>query len=86
MESSVCSHQVRSNHRELPLEPEVPFAALVGVATYDWNKEGARLDLFADHLIPNISAPQLALVEPDFDVGSPQGGADSFSRRASSDA
>ena len=38
----------------------------------DRNEERAVVDLAADFLIPHIPAPQLALIEPNFDAGGAQ--------------
>ena len=40
----------------------------MGVLGDDRNEEGAVVYLVADLLIPYVPAPQLALVEPDFDA------------------
>ena len=44
----------------------------MGVAGDHRNEDSASLNLLADHLIPGITAPQLALVEPDLDAGRAQ--------------
>ena len=40
-----------------------------GVGGDDRNEQPAVVDLLADLAVPGIAAPQLALVEPDFDTG-----------------
>jgi hypothetical protein len=52
----------------------------MGVAGDHRNEDSASLNLLADHLIPRIAAPQLALVEPDFDAGGTQRLANSLRR------
>jgi hypothetical protein len=56
-------------NRELPFEPEVSLGPFMRVSRDDWDEERTGLDLFADGLIPSIPAPQLALVEPNFNAG-----------------
>ena len=53
---------------ELPLKTEISLVALVRVTGDDWEEKGASLDLPADRLIPDVPAPELALVEPDLDT------------------
>src|ERR1700751_2191993 len=71
-ECFVRGHEMAAIDRELPFEPEIPFGPIMGVLGDDGKKQGAALDLLADRLIPGVSAPQLALVEPDFDSSAPK--------------
>src|SRR3974390_3379783 len=77
-ESLVGCDEVRPVDRELPFESEVPLGPLMSVFRNEGNKERAGLDLLADRLVPSVSAPQLALVEPDLDARSPEGLADAL--------
>jgi hypothetical protein len=79
-EGLVGIHEVRAINRQLPFKTEVPLTTIVrGVRDYR-EKQGAGLDLLADRLIPGVPAPQLALVEPDFDARRPEGFADTAGR------
>jgi hypothetical protein len=44
----------------------------------DRDEKRARPDLFTDGRVPDIAAAKLALIEPHFDPGGAQGGADSL--------
>jgi hypothetical protein len=66
-EGHVGIHEVTAINRQLPFKTEVSLTAIVRSARDDRNKQSAGLDLLADGLIPGFSAPQLALVEPNFD-------------------
>jgi hypothetical protein len=46
---------------------KIAFEPLLGVLGDDGNEQGAVMDLMPDLLIPGIPAPQLALIEKDFD-------------------
>jgi hypothetical protein len=59
---------VRSVYRELPLETEIALLALVRMPRDDRDEEDAGLDLLADRLVPDVAAPERALVEPDFNA------------------
>ena len=50
--------------RQFPLQPKIPFVAIVRVVRDDWYEQRTRLDLLADRGIPRVPAPQLAAVEP----------------------
>jgi hypothetical protein len=70
---------VRAIYREFPLEPKValePFLCMVGDHRY---KKGAVLYLAPDPLVPDVSAPKLALIKPDLDAGSAEGRSDARS-------
>src|ERR1700746_2104 len=71
-ERLVAGHPVATLIREVPLEPEVPLATRRSVRRDDGNEERALADLATDLLVPHITAPQLALVEPDFDARGPK--------------
>src|ERR1700758_632998 len=68
----VAGHPVATLIRQVPLEPEVPLATRRSVRRDDGNEERAVADLATDLLVPHITAPQPALVEPDFDALSPK--------------
>ena len=57
---------------EIPLKTEIAFAPRGRVCGNDGNEERAVVDLPPDPLIPNIPAPQLALIEKDLDAGRTQ--------------
>src|SRR5215472_33751 len=71
-ERLVAGHPVATLIRKVPLEPEVPLATRRGVRRGDGNEERAVANLATDLLVPHIPAPQLALVEPDFDAPGPK--------------
>ncbi len=60
---------MRALDGELPFAPEVSLKPLLGIPRDDRNEQRAVVDLLSDAPIPGISAPQLILVEPDFDAG-----------------
>src|SRR5579863_861379 len=70
---------MRPIESQFPLEPEVSFDPCVRIRRDDGDEKRARPDLLADRCIPRISATQLALVEPYFDAGGAQCGADCLS-------
>jgi hypothetical protein len=55
--------------RKFPLTPKVTFQACLRGSRDDWNEQGAIVDVLSDLTVPDITAPQLALVEPDLDTG-----------------
>ena len=59
---------MRAVDREFPLEPEVALGSALCMCRDQRNKEPTISDLFADLLIPEVPAAQLALVEPDLDA------------------
>src|ERR1700751_5102091 len=71
-ERLVAGHPVATLIRQVPLEPEVPLATRRGVRRDDGNEERAVADLATDLLVPHITAPQPALVEPDFNALGPK--------------
>src|SRR6201987_4586059 len=71
-ERLVAGHPVATLIRQVPLEPEVPLATRRGVRRDDGNEERAVADLATDLLVPYLTAPQLALVEPDLDTLGPK--------------
>src|SRR6516162_834539 len=75
-ERLVAGHPVATLIRKVPLEPEVPLATRRSVRRGDGNEERAVADLATDLLVPHIPAPQLALIEPDFDALGPKRVAD----------
>jgi hypothetical protein len=50
----------------------------MGVGGDDGDEQGAGLDLLADHGIPGVATPKLALVEPHLDAGGAQRRADAL--------
>src|SRR5271169_360946 len=68
----VIGHVMRACDGELPLAPEITLESRLGVGRYDRNEQAAVVDLASDLLIPRISAPKLALVEPHLDAGGSQ--------------
>jgi hypothetical protein len=72
-ERPVASHHVGPLIRKIPLEPEIALLPRRRIRRNDGNKERTVVDLAPDLLIPGISAPQLALVEPDLDARCAQG-------------
>jgi hypothetical protein len=56
--------------RKIPLKPEIAFMPRRRVRRNHRHKQCAVVDLPADLVIPRVSAPQFALIEPDFDSGS----------------
>ena len=65
-------HQVRALDRESPFEPKIALEPLLRVLGDQRNEERAVVDLAPDLLIPDVTAAQLALVEPDLDTGRAQ--------------
>ena len=70
-EGSFNRHQMGAIDREFPFEPKIALESLLRMRGNNRNEEGAVAELLPDLPVPNISAAQLALVEPDFDSGSP---------------
>jgi len=58
--------------RKIPLKAEIAFMPRGRVGRNDGNEERAVVDLAPDLLIPRIPAPQLALIEKDFNTGRTQ--------------
>jgi hypothetical protein len=54
--------------REIPLQPEVPFMPRGRVGRNDRNEERAVAKLTPDLLIPDVPAPQIALIEKDLNA------------------
>ena len=60
------------------LDGELPFASKIALEPFlrvlrdDRNEQRAFTDLAADLLVPQVSAAQLALIEPDLDTGGAQ--------------
>jgi len=71
-ERLIPSHPVAPLIGKVPLEPEVPLATRRRVCRYDGNEERAGADLATDLLVPNVSAPELTLVEPNLNARGPQ--------------
>src|ERR1700722_753021 len=65
---AVC-HVVSAINRELPFTPEVTFQALLRSARDDGNEQSTIADVLLDLTVPDITASQLTLVEPDLDAG-----------------
>jgi hypothetical protein len=62
--------------REPPFEAKISLCSLLRMRRDDWDKQGAFLDLLPYALVPGVTAPKLALVEPYFKSGPVQGPAD----------
>jgi hypothetical protein len=77
---AVRGHKVGAIHSELPFEPKVALGARVRIAGNQRNEQRAILDLPADGIIPGISTAQFTAVEPHFDAGGAQGGANPLGR------
>ncbi len=65
-------HEVRAFGGEFPFQPEIAFAAVLGVGGDDWQEERALPDLAADLLLPRVAPAQFALVKPHLDPETPQ--------------
>lgn len=66
-EGHIARDQMRTVHRQFPLESEIAFAACVSVLRNHRDEEMTFFDLLADGRIPGIPAAQLRLVEPHLD-------------------
>jgi hypothetical protein len=69
---ALAPYEVRALLGEVPFEAEVALCPRLRPRGNDRHEERAVADLLADLLVPDIPAPQLALVEPDLDAGYPQ--------------
>jgi len=78
---SAVRHVVRAIDRESPFPSEIALAPLLGVRRNDRDEQRAVVNALADLLIPDVTAPQLTLVKPNFDPCGPQGRADPLRRR-----
>jgi hypothetical protein len=78
-ERALDSHQVRAIYREFPLEPKVALEPLLCMVGDHRHEKSAVLYLAPDPLVPDVSAPELALVKPDLDAGRAEGRSDSRS-------
>jgi len=58
--------------RQTPLAPEVALVACLRMRGDQRDEQPAVVNLLSDLAVPGISAPQLALVEPDLDAGRPK--------------
>ena len=68
-ECALAPYEVRAPLGEVPFEAEVALCPRLRARGNDWHEERAVADLLADALVPDIPAPQLALIEPDLDAG-----------------
>jgi hypothetical protein len=66
-EGAIASHTLRALLGERPFDAEVALAARGRIGRNYGYKERAVADLLSDLLIPDITAPQLAAVEPHLD-------------------
>jgi hypothetical protein len=66
------SHVVSAINRQSPLAAEVTFKAPLCSGRDDRDEQRAIVDLLPNLAVPDISASQLALVEPDFDASGTQ--------------
>jgi hypothetical protein len=64
-------HQLGPIDCESPFEPKIALEPLLRILGNNRNEQGAVADLLPNLPVPNISAAQLALVEPDFDSACP---------------
>lgn len=71
-ERPVAGNHVGALIRKIPLKPEIALVPRCRVRGNDGNEERAVVDLAPDLLIPGVSTPQLALVEPNLDAGRTQ--------------
>jgi hypothetical protein len=79
-ENAAASDHVSALIRKIPLKAEIAFMPRGRVGRNDGNEERAVVDLAPDLLIPHIPAPQLALIEKDFNTGRTQGLANPLGR------
>jgi hypothetical protein len=68
-ERPVAGHHVGALICKIPLQSEIAFASRRRVCGNDRNEEFAVANLPPNLLVPDVPAPQLALVEPHFDIG-----------------
>src|SRR4051812_43495064 len=52
-----------------PFQAKISFCPCLRVRRNNRHEQRAFLDLFANLCVPRIAAPELALIEPDFDSG-----------------
>jgi len=71
-ECALTPYQVRTLLGEVPFEAEVALRPSLRARRNDRHKERTIVDLPPDLLIPNVPAPQLALIEKDLDSGGSQ--------------
>ena len=62
-------HVVSAIDRKLPLAPEVTFQPCLRSARDDRHEQSAIVDVLPNLTVPDITASQLALVEPHLDAG-----------------
>ena len=75
-EGLVRRDQVGAIDRQLPLEPEVAFDAIMGIRGDDREEQGAGFDVLANRGVPGVPTAQLALIESHLDVRGTQRSAD----------
>jgi hypothetical protein len=59
---------MRALYSELPFQSEIPFGTRLRVGRDDRDEQGAIVDLSLDLAVPQLAAPQFALVEPNLNA------------------
>src|SRR5579871_277506 len=68
-ERHLGSHQVRSVDRQLPFQAEIALRSRLRVSRDDRDKQRTVPDLLTDLIVPDVTAPEFGLIEPNFNSG-----------------
>ena len=77
---AALAHEVSALVGETPLQAEIAFGTGLCTCGNDRDEQRAVLNLFPDLLVPGVSSPKFALVEPDLDAGGTKRIANAFRR------